>query len=182
MIRKVILSISALICAAGFLVVATPGPATANEPKVLGRYKAWTAFTMDQGGGKVCFIVSDPQEKRLSRRGRKRGDVFFLITHWPAEKIYGQPSVVIGYPFGNSTPQVRVGSDKFDMVLDPESEDNEERAWIGDELAERRLVDAMKRGNSMTVTGRSQSGTASTDRYSLIGFTAALERIDEECK
>ena len=103
----------------------------------------WSAYTatelkksgglQNQGDDKICFIVADPRSKKLSRRGRNRGDVFFMVTHWPGEKIFGQPSVIIGYPFGgSSTPTVRVGSDKFNMVLDADNEDNKNRAWIAD--------------------------------------------------
>ncbi len=183
MFRQVMISLSRLFCLSAVVLLGAIGTAYADDPKVLGRYQAWTAFTMNQGSDKVCFIVSDPKEKRLSRRGRNRGDVFFLVTHWPGESIYAQPSVVIGYPFGrNATPTVQVGSDKYNMVLDTETEENEERAWISDPAAERRLIDALKRGSEMTVTGRSASGTVSTDQYSLLGFTAALERIDQECR
>ncbi len=182
MIRKAMISLSRMV-ALGAIAFMSIAVARADEPKVLGRYDAWTAFTLSQGAAKTCFIVSDPKEKRLSNRGRNRGDVFFLVTHWPSENIYAQPSVVIGYPFGpSSTPNVEVGSDKFDMVLDTENEENEERAWIADTAAERRLIESMKRGANMTITGRSARGTVSTDQYSLVGFTAALERIDEECK
>ena len=33
----------------------------------------------------------------------------------------------------------------------------------------------------MTVRGRSNRGTLTTDTYSLLGFTAARDRIDEAC-
>ena len=153
MFRKVMNSTSRILGTAAVALTLATGIASAEEPKVLGRYKHWSAFTMDQGGSKVCFIVADPRSKKLSRRGRNRGDVFFMVTHWPGEKTFGQPSVIIGYPFGpNSTPTVRVGSDKFNMVLDADNEENKNRAWIADNPTEQRLLDAMKRGNNMIIT------------------------------
>ncbi len=162
-----------------------PGAAQAQDaPKVLGTYKAWTAYQSQENGETLCFIVSDPTEKRLSRVGRNRGDVHFLLSHWPGKDIYGQPSVIIGYPFArNSSPSVRIGSDQFELVLDPENQEiYEERAWAPDEQTEKRLIEAMRRGTTMVVTGRSASGTVSTDTYSLLGFTAAMERIGKQCK
>ena len=43
------------------------------------------------------------------------------------------------------------------------------------------LVEAMKKGTKMTVTGTSQRGTVITDTYSLSGVTAALDAIAKEC-
>ena len=47
--------------------------------------------------------------------------------------------------------------------------------------AEKRLVEAMKKGSLMTVQGRSSRGTLTTDKYSLSGISAALDRIAQEC-
>ena len=45
-----------------------------------------------------------------------------------------------------------------------------------------KLLAAMKRGNTMIVTGTSSRGTLTTDRYSLSGITAAIEAIGKACK
>ena len=46
---------------------------------------------------------------------------------------------------------------------------------------DRALVDAMKRGSSMTVRGTSTRGTYSLDTYSLKGFTAAIDALRAAC-
>ena len=46
---------------------------------------------------------------------------------------------------------------------------------------DRALVEAMKRGSSMTVRGTSTRGTYSLDTYSLKGFTAAIEAMRDAC-
>ena len=55
-------------------------------------------------------------------------------------------------------------------------------AWSKDQPSDLKLVKAMKKGNRMTVVGRSSRGTKTTDTYSLSGFTAMKKRIDRECK
>lgn len=40
----------------------------------------------------------------------------------------------------------------------------------------------MKAGRTMIVRGTSTRGTATTDTYSLTGFTAGMKAIDEACK
>ena len=39
----------------------------------------------------------------------------------------------------------------------------------------------MKRGRKMVVKGKSSRGTATTDTYSLTGFSAAYKAIGEAC-
>jgi hypothetical protein len=43
------------------------------------------------------------------------------------------------------------------------------------------MVDAMRKGGDLTVTG-SSDGFKSTDQYSLKGLAQALDRIGLECK
>ena len=64
------------------------------------------------------------------------------------------------------------------------SEGGENRywAWLKDTSDEDRMATAMRRGSSMTIKGTSQRGTLTTDRYSLSGVTAALNKIDETCR
>ena len=56
-----------------------------------------------------------------------------------------------------------------------------ERAWPRDPRDDNKLVRAMKGGLNMVVTGRSTRGTKTTDTYSLLGFTAAMNAIDKAC-
>jgi hypothetical protein len=44
------------------------------------------------------------------------------------------------------------------------------------------MVEAMRRGSDMIVTGESGRGTKSTDRYALKGLSQALDRVAQECK
>jgi hypothetical protein len=150
--------------------------ADASSPRKIGSFQHWDAMKLDDGGETVCFIVSQPQESELSRTGARRGDVFFLVTNWIGAGKKGEPSVIIGYPFQeNSQAEVVVGSDTFRMMVHGDT------AWLADEADERRLVDAMRRGSSMTVRGVSHRGTRSSDRFSLLGVSAALDRINSEC-
>lgn len=148
---------------------------SAASPQSLGTFGDWSAFSYDDGQGKVCFVISEPKSKKLSRRAR-RGDVFFMVTHWTSKEKFGEPSVIIGYPFKETyQPKIRVGSDRFSMKV------NGDGAWIEDNSDERKLIEAMKGGITMVVQGMSSRGTRSTDRYSLRGVTDALEKIDDAC-
>lgn len=166
---------SLLLAAALGLGVA--GPAAAAQPKTLGTFQDWSAFKIQSDGQTICFIASEPKEQHLSKKGAKRDPVYFLITHWVDRKIKGEPSVVIGYPQKDgSKTTVEIGSSKFEMFT------QEDGAWFADPQTEAKVVNAMKRGVKMSVRGVSERGTRTRDVYSLRGISAALDKINAECK
>lgn len=153
---------------------AVPFEAAAASPKSLGTFKDWNAFKLEQPGNTVCFVVSEPKDMKPANV--RRGEVYFLITAWGEKRDQLEPSLIIGYPYkAGSTATIAIGSDKFELFT------KDDGAWLRDAKSEERIVSAMKRGASMVVTGTSQRGTLTTDRYSLSGVTAALEKIVESC-
>ena len=152
--------------------------AAAAEPKPtpLGTFNDWNAYSIQENGKTVCFVVSEPKSDKLSNPSARRGDPFFLVTVWD-ENGAAQPSVLIGYPqAAGSKTKVTIGSKEFQMFVEGDG------AWMESEALDNDLVEAMKAGASMTVVGRSARGTISTDRYSLSGITAALDKIKNDCK
>jgi hypothetical protein len=110
-----------------------------------------------------------------------RDAVFFLISTWPGRKVRGEPSVVPGYQYKVGTKvQVQIGSDKFDLFT--KNDGSAGGAWLENPADEKKLVDAMKRGSEMSITGTSSRGTLTRDNYSLAGISAALDKIDASCK
>ncbi len=147
--------------------------ASASTPKPLGTFKDWKAFSMVENGSNVCFVVSTPKDK--NPKNVKRGDVFFIITNWGNARL--EPSITTGYPYKtNSKARIKIGADKFELFT------QDDGAWLSSEAAEKRTISSMKRGSSMVITGTSQRGTLTTDRYSLSGVTAALDKIIKSCK
>jgi invasion protein IalB len=151
--------------------------AEAASPSPLGTFKEWSAYTSTENDGKMCFIAAQPKDTKYSQKIAKRGPTFFMITNIPAKKIRHQASTIIGYPFkGGSKVVVAIDKAKFTMFTDQES------AWIENPAQEAQLLDAMRKGTTMTVEGTSIRGTTITDSYSLSGISAALEKIETECK
>ena len=71
MIKKILL---VCILFFGFLSTAI----LAAEPKSLGKYKNWEAFTYNDGKGKVCFAQTVPTErspKNFKREGSSRYNI-----------------------------------------------------------------------------------------------------------
>lgn len=157
--------------------------AAPDDAKDLGVYKDWVAKVMGEGSDKVCFVSAKPTRSRYSQSINARDNPFFMVTHWQAQNIFGQPSVLFGYKLKpNSTATIRIGSEKFTLSHYADDSENADRAWIEDPKEEKKLVAAMKAGATMVVTGYSRRGTRTRDTYSLSGVTAALERISRECK
>lgn len=84
----------------------------AAEPKLIGQHGDWTAYMFMENNSKVCYMVSQP--KKSEGNYTKRGDVFALITHRPAEKSRNVFSYVAGYPYkSGSEVTVTVNNQNF---------------------------------------------------------------------
>ncbi|ACJ00347.1 invasion associated locus B family protein [Rhodospirillum centenum] len=157
---------------AGLLLPA--GTAQAAEPRLLGTYRDWNAFTIDEGGGTVCWMASKPkkQEGDYSRRD----DAFALVTHRPQEKAVDVVSFVAGYAFAEgSEVTVQVGGQSFKLFTDGDT------AWARDDQTDRALAQAIRQGTTMVVRGTSSRGTRTVDTYSLSGTSAAYQAINKAC-
>lgn len=147
----------------------------AEAPKLLGSFNTWDAFSYREKGSKVCYIVSSPQDSEP--KNVRRGDIYAMVTHRPADKVVGEVSVVPGYPYKEgSEVGVAIGADKYALFTAGEN------AWTREVKDDKALVRAMIRGVTMIVRGTSSRGTLTIDTYSLRGFTAAHEAIGVACK
>jgi invasion protein IalB len=82
----------------------------------------------------------------------------------------------MGYPFGDGAKATAtIGGAKFDLFT------KDEGAFVEKTEAEANLIEAMKKGSTMKIDGKSSRGTATSDTYSLDGLSDALARIAKEC-
>ena len=143
-------------------------------PTTLGTYKAWTANKYSDKGRKVCYLVSRPSESLPDNV--RRGDIFVMVTRKAKSGAGAEISFVSGYPFKeDSTAQVRIGSERYDLMT------SDEYAWVTENSATKRLLRAMAAGREMTVHGLSARGTKTQDTFSLLGFSAARKAIKQGC-
>lgn len=152
-----------------------------TAPKQIEKHKAWRVFTLGAGAAKTCYIVSEPVEKKPSKA--RRGEIFLSVTHRPGQGVYDEISVRIGYPFSpQSNPYARVETDSFSFFTGAKmGQASSAWAWMENPAEHENLVGAMKRGNRLTFKGTSARGTLTTDVYSLLGFTAAKQKLDALC-
>ncbi len=154
--------------------VTAGGAAVAQDIRALGEFDDWRAFTFTENGNKVCYMASEPEKAEGDYT--KRGDIYAMVTHRPAQGTEDVVSFVIGYTFKkDSRVTVDIDGQKFTLFT------HKDTAWASDSQTDKALVQAMRRGREMVVKGTSSRGTETTDSYSLIGFTAAHRAIDKAC-
>ena len=137
----------------------------------LGKFGDWEAHTRVDNGTKVCYAASVPQKSAGDYT--KRGDIFLLVSHRPADKMLGFVSLEAGYtynPKGKIT--AKIGSNSFSMFPD---------GGLAFAYKDKPLVDGMIRGADLVIQGTSSRGTLTTDTFSLSGFTAAYKAASKAC-
>ena len=150
-------------------------PAFAQTAARVATFRDWSVYAYSGQAGRVCYIAT--RASRLTPEGVNRDPEYFMVANWPDRAAANEVSVIMGYPLEpNSTVTVTIDGAAYEFFAGADT------AWIRDLAQEEALVAAMRRGTTMTVTGRSRDGLATTDTYSLFGTTAALERSAQECQ
>ena len=145
-----------------------------GEPRKIDTFGDWTAYVMIEDGNKVCYMASQP--KKHEGNYTRRGDIFALITHRPAEGTKNVFSYIAGYPYkAGSDARLKIGNDRYTLFT------QDETAWAPDAATDNKITDSIRKGSSMVVTGSSSRGTLTTDTYSLSGSSSAYEAISKEC-
>jgi len=157
-----------------------PPPAAAAggvQPKLLGQFGIWGAYTASPGGKKVCFVLAKPTASETNPPNRPRNPVYMFISTRPTDKVTNEVSLVAGYPFkAGLEATAQVGGTSFALYT------QQDGAWIKNAAEEAKMVDAMRGGDNAVIKGVSTKGTQSTDTFSLKGVSQALDRTAQECK
>ncbi len=166
-----------LAALAAIAVVALPATiaAAAEDDEVLGVFRDWIAQSyVEEGGVKICYMYTAPKESKGNYT--RRGATYVMVTRRAGDSIPDVVHVEAGYPYREeSDVSLRIDNDTFNLFT------SDETAWAATEEEDRDIVAAMVRGVRMTVEGTSRRGTDTTDRYSLLGFTAARDAMTGAC-
>ena len=169
-----------LLPVAAALIAASP--VLAQSADRVATHGNWSIFVA--ANPKECYIVSAPTSSTARRDGKPaevtRGDIRLFVSFRPGDQVSNEVSFTGGYPFRESgSVKLAIGSDSFDLA--PGSGDGSEWAWT-DPSDDSKAVAAMKRGAEAKITGVSSRGTTTEDRFSLTGFTAAVEEAASRCR
>ena len=146
----------------------------AENDDVLGRFRDWYAAAYKDGGRTICYMVSLP--KAEAGDYTRRGPAYVRVTRPKGDNGPDVVSLEAGYPFAEGAEiEVAIDGTTFSLFTQGET------AWAYDSAGDRELSKAMASGAKMIVRGTSARGTATTDTYSLMGFSAARNAMAEAC-
>src|ERR1700761_338976 len=147
------------------------------EPTLLGQFGTWGAYAAAPNGKKVCFALAKPSSSKTNPANRPRDPAYAFISTRPAEKVFNEVSIMIGYavkPGSEST--LEVGGGSYSMYTQGDG------LWIKNAAEEERMVDSMRHASDITVKGVSAKGTETVDTFSLKGLSQALDRLAQDCR
>lgn len=156
------------------LLFGLPMQAQASDPELISRHGDWLAYQFTENGNKVCYMASQPE--KAEGNYSRRGEIFALITHRPAENTKNVFSYITGYTYKpDSEVTVDIGDQTFTLFTE------NDRAWTPDDATDNALAQAVRQGSRMIVRGTSSRGTLTTDTFSLSGSAAAHDAISRAC-
>lgn len=156
------------------LLIFNSSHANAGQPRLLETYGKWAAYVFIEDGNKVCYMASQPQ--KAEGNYSRRGDIFALVTHRPAEGTKDVFSYITGYAYkAGSSASVTIDGEKVVLFT------QDDTAWAQDTETDTKLANMIKKGSTMVVRGTSSRGTLTEDTFSLKGSSKAYDKITSEC-
>ena len=146
-----------------------------SETKMLGEEKYWKAYSTKLDKTKTCFITSEPLKTEGKFNKKNRGKPYVFVTNIKNGTNH-EVSVKAGFNF-KKNKDVIFNVDGKKTKLFPV----DDRAWSESSKIDRFLVQSMRKGKKLIITGTSTPGNLIIDTYSLSGFTKALRLIDKSC-
>ncbi len=157
------------------LVLAGGGPALGAEPMThVNTYGDWSLLTDANDPHLFCFITSRPKTSEPSDAPREAPHAY--ISAWPKDGIRAEVSFLMGFRIKkNMQGTATVSPSGFKLF------GASDRAYVTDSTQELKLVEAMRKGNSLSIAIASDRGVNVVDTYSLNGIGQALQKLQETC-
>ena len=148
----------------------------ASEKIQIDQFNDWSVLRQETDAGRLCYITSEPIEKKGDYNKSNRGETRVFVTHGPGKAERDVVSIVAGYVFKKqSEVELNIDGNRQSFFT------LEDRAWSFGQDEDKKIIRNMKRGNKLTVTGVSSRGNKTIDVYSLSGFTKAKQMLDKIC-
>ena len=148
----------------------------ASEKIQIEKFNDWSVLRQETDAGRLCYITSEPIEKKGDYDKNNRGETRVFVTHGPGTAERDVVSIVGGYVFEKQS-EVRLYVDGVKQLFFT----LQDRAWSFGPDEDKKIIRNMKRGNKLTVEGVSSRGNKTIDIYSLSGFTKAKQMLDKIC-
>jgi hypothetical protein len=162
---------AAAAAAAARPVQAATGPGGAS---LLTSYGDWGVYTAQAGRSKICYALSQPKD-RLPKNVN-RDPAYLFVSFRPAENVKNEVALVLGFSAKENGPaEAAVGNASYALITKATN------AWLKNPAEEGQAIATMAKSGTVTVKTQSTRGSSLTDRYSLNGFSKALEHARKEC-
>ncbi len=144
------------------------------DQKVLLENGAWRAVEATQGGEHVCFVISSPTTRAPADLKRDPGNLF--VTTKPAREGGSEVSIRFGYRLAAGPHTMTIDGRAFPLMPQGET------AWLQSAGDEKTALSLFRSGRDLQISARSGRGNATVDTYSLIGFSAAFDALERQCR
>ena len=175
----------------------------ASKPALVASFGDWNVFVGQAGKGRICYTLAQPKTREPAGLNRDPGYAF--ISDRPAEGVRNEVSFIMGFDVAagpdsaGSKPEAKApgksaskpdSKSKTAPGVAPVAAVEEAtfellpkgaNLWVKNAARESELIAVMRKGVKLTVKASSLKGHASTDVYSLAGFSQAMDRLMKEC-
>lgn len=146
-----------------------PGGAT-----LLASYGDWGVYTAKTGRSEICYALSQPKDRQP--KNLSRDPAYLFVSFRPAENVKNEVAVVLGFTAKDNGPaEAVIGKASYALLT------KDTNAWLKNPAEEGQAIGTMGKSPNVLVKAQSARGNQLTDRYSLTGFSQALERARKEC-
>lgn len=152
------------------------GAAPSAKEKDLGRFGAWHAYSYNEGGQSVCYMVATKLVK--SAGPKKRATPYLMITHRPVEAS----TDVVSYGAGTFIDskrgaRIHIGKSVFDLFSVRDT------AWARDSRTDHKLAAAIRNAPIAQIDSfpGKKGAKKITDQFDLSGAASAYHAIGKAC-
>jgi len=164
-----------------------PEKPAADKPLLVATFGDWGVYQTKSGKGRICYTLAQPKERLPANL--QRDAAYAFISDRPGEGVRNEISFIMGFDVAGAAdaapdPKKKttakdavavVGDQSFDLL--PKGAN----LWVKNAAKEGQLIDEMRKGVKLVVKAASKRGNATSDSYSLSGFSQALDRVQKEC-
>ena len=160
--------------AATAIVLLSAAPALAQQVKLIGEFRSWSAYSATEQTGPVCFALTRPTE--VAPQPDEYTEAYLYLTHRPSLGVRNELNLVAGFNFAADTPATAsVGGQTFDLFTAKDA------AWLLNPGQNDALASALRAGSEVVIEGTTDKGIKVSETFSLSGATAASRALEGEC-
>ena len=156
------------------IVLLSSAPAFAQQVRLIGEFRSWSAYAATEQTGPVCFALTRPTE--VTPQPDEFTEAYLYLTHRPSLGVHNELNLVAGYTFAADTPATAiVGGQSFELFT------SKDAAWLLNPGQNDALAGALRAGADVVIEGTSDKGIKVSETFSLTGATAASRALEGEC-